>query len=98
MASPPRVEAPAAARLLLGAQGLLDDPARRATRAALRALVTRLGFVQMDTISVVARAQDLILRSRLEGYAPAQLKALLEEERFLFEHWTHDASAIPTQW
>jgi uncharacterized protein YcaQ len=98
MTDPPRIPAKAAARLLLGAQGLLDDPSRRATRAAVRALVTQLGFVQMDTIAVVARAQDLVLRARLEGYSPAQLKALLEEDRFLFEHWTHDASVIPIAW
>jgi len=52
----------------------------------------------MDTINVVGRAHDLTLFSRLEGYKPLQLQTLLEEDRSLFEGWTHDASAIPTQW
>ena len=86
-----------AARLLLGAQGLLDDPARRVTLASLQALVQRLGFVQVDTINVLARAHDLTLSSRLDGYRPEQLKKLLESKRSLFEGFTHDASAIPTE-
>ena len=88
----------AARRLLLGAQGLLDDPERKAAPAALRRLVQQLGFVQLDTINVVARAHDITLFSRLHGYRPAQLQRLLEQERFLFEAFTHDASAVPTAW
>jgi uncharacterized protein len=93
---PSQVTAAAARRLLLGAQGLLDDPRRKASLSALRRLLERLGFVQLDSINVVARAQHLTLRTRLLGYDPAQLETLLESERFLFEHWTHDASAVPT--
>lgn len=92
----PTITAVAAQRLFLGAQGLLDDPARRATTASLQALIGRLGFVQVDTINVLARAHDLTLFSRLEGYKPEHLKKLLEDRRSLFEGFTHDASAIPT--
>lgn len=95
MGSLPLITANQAARLLLGAQGLLDDPDRRATPAVLKRLLLQLGFVQLDTINVVARAQDLTLFSRLHGYQPVQLQRLLERERFLFEGFTHDASAIP---
>ncbi len=87
-----------AARLLLAAQGLLQDPSRAATRAELSGLVRQLGFVQLDTINVVARAHDLTLHSRLRKYDPLQLKALLEEDRSLFEGFTHDASIVPTEW
>ncbi len=52
----------------------------------------------MDTINVVARAHDLTLHARLDDYRPEQLKTLLERNRSLFEHWTHDASVIPTAW
>ena len=93
--STPTVSARAARRLLLGAQGLLDDPRRPASIATLRRLIDQLGFVQLDSINTVARAQHLTLHTRLAGYRPAQLDHLLETERFLFEHWTHDASAIP---
>jgi uncharacterized protein YcaQ len=87
-----------AQRLFLGAQGLLEDPNRRATIASLQALIERLGFVQVDTINVLARAHDLTLFSRLDGYRPEQLKKLLEWKQSLFEAFTHDASVIPTPW
>ena len=92
----PTIPAAAARRMLLGAQGLLADPTRRATTASVQSLVERLGFVQVDTINVLARAHDLTLFSRLDGYRPEQLKQLLEGKRSLFEAFTHDASAIPT--
>ncbi len=98
MRSLPRVPADAARRLFLGAQALLDDPARPATKATLRRVITALGFVQIDSINTVARAHHLTLHARLDGYQPRALTGLLERERFLFEHWTHDASLIPTAW
>lgn len=94
----PLLSASAAAHLFLGAQGLLDDPTRRATAPAVQALVERLGFVQVDTINVVTRAHDLTLFSRLDGYRPEHLRKLLEDKRSIFEGFTHDASAIPTAW
>ncbi len=92
------VSAEAARLLLMGAQGLLDDPARAASVAALRKLIERMGFVQLDSINVVERAQHLTLGSRLDNYKHAHFAALLEKERSLFEHWTHDASAVPVKW
>ncbi|MDP9121642.1 MAG: winged helix DNA-binding domain-containing protein, partial [Acidobacteriota bacterium] len=93
----PRVPAAAARRLLLAAQGL-GPPPGRATAERLYELVFRLGFVQIDSINVVERAQHLTLAARLPGYRPALLATLLERQRRLFEHWTHDAAAIPTAW
>lgn len=59
-------------------------------------LIIRLGFVQVDSISTVERAQHMILRARRTAYRPKHLTPLLERDRSLFEHWTHDASIIPT--
>jgi hypothetical protein len=95
---PREVPAASARRLLLGAQGLLDDPERTANRAELRRLITQLGFVQVDSINVIERAHHLTLWSRLQGYRRPQLRHLLEQDRSLFEHWTHDASVVPVQW
>ncbi|HJU53652.1 MAG TPA: crosslink repair DNA glycosylase YcaQ family protein [Pyrinomonadaceae bacterium] len=94
----PIINAEAARLLLMGAQGLLEDPARAASASSLRKLIERMGFVQLDSINVVERAQHLTLGSRLDNYRHAHFTALLEKERSLFEHWTHDASAVPTKW
>ena len=93
-----KIDATAARRLFLQAQGLLDPPARCRGPSSVRSLVERLGFVQLDSINVVARAHELTLASRLEGYRSAHLASLLSTGHALFEHWTHDASAIPLCW
>ena len=98
MAELPHLPAAVARRLLLGAQGLLDDPTGPVQGARLEALVTRMGFIQVDSILAVERAHHLTLASRLDEYRPAQLTPLLEGKRVLFEHWTHDASLIPLAW
>lgn len=94
----PLVPAVTARRLLLGAQGLLDDPRRKATPDGLYHLIERMGFVQIDSINIVERAHHLTLAARFQGYRPRLLERLMERERRLFEHWTHDASAIPIPW
>lgn len=98
MSRHPAISARTARRLFLGAQGLLDDPARKPTRTAVRKIVEQLGFVQVDSINVLARAHDLTLAARLDDYRPEHLAALLREPRVLFEHWTHDASIVPLAW
>src|SRR4051812_35575560 len=59
-------------------------------------MIERMGFVQLDTISVVERAHHHILLTRFDGYKPALLEGLHHKKRLLFEHMTHDASLIPT--
>ena len=92
------ISAQEARRVFLLEQGLLNDPDRAASPAAVLRVIRQLGFVQLDSIPVVARAHDLTLRARLEDYRPSMLKHLLERRRSLFEHWTHDASVIPVEW
>jgi uncharacterized protein YcaQ len=65
--------------------------------AELLNLITQLGFVQVDSISTVERAHHMVLRTRKASYRPKHLTPLLEKEHSLFEHWTHDASIIPTR-
>jgi uncharacterized protein len=59
-------------------------------------IIRRLGFLQIDTIRNVARAQDHILWTRLPSYREEQVWRLLKS-RALFEHFTHDASLIPAE-
>ncbi len=82
--------------LLLGCA--LATPPQRASRNVVGALVRRLGFLQVDSINSVERAHHLILHSRLDGYAPSMLAHVTETQRLLFEHWTHDASLIRSDW
>lgn len=90
----PTLPAHTARKLLLDAQGLLADPARPCTPKSLHAQIQRMGFIQIDTISTVARAHDHIAFSRFQSFRPPQLQSLHTNGK-LFEHFTHDASLIP---
>ena len=67
------------------------------TPDAIYAIVEQLGCVQIDTLSVVARSQYLLMWSRLGDYDPADFDRLIfvDGERRLFEHWRKAASIIP---
>lgn len=91
----PLLPNPAARRLFLHRHALAELPTGAATGQALSNLITRIGFVQVDSINTVARAHHMILWSRRQSYRPEALKPLLERDRALFEHWTHDASILP---
>ena len=85
----------AARRLFLDRHALIEPPTGPAKGADLLALIRRLGFVQVDSVNTVERAHHMILWSRRQSYRPESLKRLLERDRTVFEHWTHDASIIP---
>ena len=84
-----------ARRLFLHRHALIEAPTGPAHGPALADLITRIGFVQVDSINTVERAHHMILFSRRQSYQPAALKHLLETDRHLWEHWTHDASILP---
>ena len=85
------------ARLIfLNKQGLAAPPHRALGKDGLLQLIHDLGFVQIDSISTVERAHHQILFSRNQTYRREHLTELLEKDGELFEHWTHDASIIPS--
>jgi uncharacterized protein YcaQ len=87
----------AVARALhLAAQGMLQARRARATKDDVLAAIRRMGVLQIDTISVVARSPYLVLWSRLGDYDPDWLDQLLAEGR-LFEYWAHEACFIPIE-
>ncbi len=86
----------AAREILLAAQGLNQSPARPATKEDCLAAIRRMGLLQIDTISVVARSPYLVLRSRVGDYVPGWLDELLAEGA-LFEYWSHAACFLPIE-
>ncbi|HEX8674546.1 MAG TPA: crosslink repair DNA glycosylase YcaQ family protein [Longimicrobium sp.] len=86
----------AARALMVAAQGLDRRARRRAGKADVLAAIRRMGVLQIDTISVVARSPYLVLWSRLGAYEPRWLDELLAEGA-LFEYWAHEACFIPVE-
>jgi len=70
-------------------------PSFPSNRNALLSIIERLGYVQIDTISIVERSHHHILWSRMPGYEQAMLNDLLEHEKSIFEYWSHAASYLP---
>ncbi|WOJ98554.1 crosslink repair DNA glycosylase YcaQ family protein [Congregibacter brevis] len=81
-------------RLALSSQGLLTrKPFGRGLAGAINA-IAQIGYVQIDTISVVERAHNHVLQSRVPGFVPAMTNQMLVD-RDIFEYWSHAAAFIP---
>jgi hypothetical protein len=93
----PLLPNPAARRLFLDRHALIEPPTGAAKGEDLAALIRRIGFVQVDSINTVERAHHMILFSRRQSYQPKALRPLIERDRAMWEHWTHDASILPVE-
>jgi len=81
-------------RLALSSQGLLQaQPFGRGVAGARKA-IAHLGYVQIDTISVVERAHHHVLHSRVPTFEPAMMDQMLLDGD-IFEYWSHAAAFLP---
>ncbi len=82
--------------IMLAAQGLDRRPLKKAGKRDVLGTIRRMGALQIDTISVVARSPYLVLWSRLGQYEPRLLDELLTEGA-IFEYWAHEACFLPIE-
>jgi len=61
---------------------------------ATKGVLEHLGYIQIDTLSVVERAHHHTLWTRIPDYQPDDLYQLVRE-RIAFEYWFHAASYLP---
>ncbi|GAB3035582.1 winged helix-turn-helix domain-containing protein [Bowmanella dokdonensis] len=83
-------------RLALAAQGLLQAQLFGRGLSGARKAIEHLGYVQIDTISVVERAHHHVFYNRVPGFAPDMLHRLLQR-RGIFEYWSHAAAFLPME-
>jgi uncharacterized protein len=90
----PRLSADAARRIALAAQGLARPRPARADAAAVRRVLGQIQLIQIDSVNVLVRTQELPLWARLGAHDRGVLPRLHGRRR-LFEYWGHMASLIP---
>lgn len=83
-------------RLALSAQGLLQVKPFGVGLAGARKAINHLGYIQIDTLSVVERAHHHVLHSRVPKFQPTMIDKMLRD-RDIFEYWTHAAAFLPIQ-
>lgn len=76
---------------------LLEPGAALSGKNGTFEVVKNLGYVQIDTISVVERAHHHVLWTRVPDYVPEHLQTLDEKDRLVFDYWAHAASYLPME-
>jgi uncharacterized protein YcaQ len=84
-----------ARRIALAAQGFAGRPAK-ATLRDVRRVVDRVAIIQVDSVNVVCRSQELPLWARLGAHARDTLPALCQRG-VMFEYWAHEASLLSVE-
>jgi uncharacterized protein len=96
-----------ARRMALRAQGLLGAPDRRGNAASVGRLLRRVGAVQLDTISVLARSHELVAYARLGAIGRETVErafwgggnGLVRRDGHpgAVEYWAHAACLLPVE-
>ena len=81
-------------RIALAAQGLLKNSPFGDGLTGANKAISHIGYVQLDSISVVQRAHHHSLYSRVPNYSPDMLASMLENKA-IFEYWAHAAAFLP---
>ncbi|MFT4665998.1 MAG: hypothetical protein ACI8YQ_000207 [Polaribacter sp.] len=82
------------ARSFIVSNQLLSGKENYSGEKGTRKVVEHLGYIQIDTISVIARAHHHVLSTRVSDYVPELLENI-EQQRHVFEYWAHAASYLP---
>ena len=86
-----------ARKLAVAAQGFdTPRPQTKATQRQVDATIARLGVVQIDSVNVLVRSQELPLFARLGNHNRNAIPKATEAKK-LFEYWGHEAAHLPVE-
>ena len=84
-----------ARKIAVAAQGFdTPRPQTKATQQQVDAIIARLGVIQIDSVNVLVRSQELPLFSRLGNHDRNAIPKATQAQK-LFEYWGHAAAHLP---
>lgn len=83
------------ARNIIIVSQLLSGSRSGKNKDQLLKIIESIGYVQIDTISVVERSHHHTLWSRMPEYNRQMLDELMENDKSIFEYWSHTAAYLP---
>jgi len=84
-----------ARRIALQAQGFgAPRPPGKVDRRHVRKVFDRVGLIQIDSVNVMVRSQEMPLFARL-GPHPRTVIPAMAADHEIFEYWCHEASLLP---
>ena len=84
-----------ARRLFLNSQFMDDRTKLKEGKQGILQIITKLGYIQIDPLSVIERAHHHTLWTRLSDYDATNLIELQAKDRRIFEYWGHALSYLP---
>ena len=83
--------------LALAAQGFdTPRPVNKVTQRQVNSLISRLGVIQIDSVNVLVRSQELPLFSRLGNHDRNAIPKATKSQK-IFEYWGHEAAHLPVE-
>lgn len=64
---------------------------------AVKSAIEHLGYVQIDTISVIERCHHHILYTRIPEYKLIDLHCAQSQDKTIFEYWAHALAYLPSK-
>lgn len=83
------------ARKLVLERQLYQGSSSLPPKKRLHEIIEQLGYVQIDTISIIERAHKHVLWTRLPEFRNEMLDELVDKDKKVFEFWDHAAAYMP---
>ncbi len=97
MTSPLKITHTQVRRIALHSSLLYGQAKLPKGKDGVMSVIQKLGYTQIDTISVIERAHHHTLWTRCSDYKPEFMHQLMSDDKSIFEYWGHAMSYLPME-